>query len=112
MNLSHENYTHNKGLCEDLTEGKFSFPIIHAIRADQSNRQLINILKQKPKEDAVKKYAVDYMDRMGSFAHCRKVVRELVDKALVIIAELEKGGVPDEGNAVKEIVLKMILDEP
>ena len=31
-NLSSGIYTTNKGLAEDLTEGKFSFPIIHAIR--------------------------------------------------------------------------------
>ena len=33
----------NKSYCEDLTEGKFSFPIIHAILADTSNRQLLSM---------------------------------------------------------------------
>lgn len=37
-------YSTNKGYCEDLTQGKFSFPIIHAIRADQSNRQVLSPL--------------------------------------------------------------------
>ncbi|KAI9723803.1 MAG: geranylgeranyl pyrophosphate synthetase [Chrysothrix sp. TS-e1954] len=35
-NLSSGIYTTNKGLAEDLTEGKFSFPIIHAIRSSSS----------------------------------------------------------------------------
>lgn len=35
-------YTDNKGFCEDLTEGKFSFPIVHSVRADTSNRQILS----------------------------------------------------------------------
>ena len=31
MNLASANYTKEKGFCEDLTEGKFSFPVIHSI---------------------------------------------------------------------------------
>lgn len=31
-NLQVDEYTKNKSFAEDLTEGKFSFPIIHAIK--------------------------------------------------------------------------------
>jgi len=34
-------YADNKGFAEDLTEGKFSFPVVHGVRADTSNRQLL-----------------------------------------------------------------------
>ena len=44
QNLQDTQYTHNKGLCEDITEGKFSFPIIHAILSQPDDRQLISIL--------------------------------------------------------------------
>lgn len=37
-------YHDNKSYCEDLTEGKFSFPIIHAIRSSKDNNQVISIL--------------------------------------------------------------------
>src|SRR6266852_1187611 len=57
QNLSSPQYTDNKGLCEDLTEGKFSFPIIHSIRARPENMQLLNILKQKTEDEQVKRYA-------------------------------------------------------
>jgi geranylgeranyl pyrophosphate synthase len=42
QNLQDTQYTNNKGLCEDITEGKFSFPIIHAILARPDDRQLIS----------------------------------------------------------------------
>ncbi|KAL8826816.1 MAG: hypothetical protein Q9170_007257, partial [Blastenia crenularia] len=54
LNLESETYTSNKGLCEDLTEGKFSFPIIHAIRKEPANKQLINILRMKTSDEEVK----------------------------------------------------------
>lgn len=37
-------YEANKSYCEDLTEGKFSFPIIHAIRAKPEDSQVMSIL--------------------------------------------------------------------
>ena len=39
-------YTENKSFCEDLTEGKFSFPIIHGIHSDPGSTKLISILLQ------------------------------------------------------------------
>ncbi|PWN41018.1 terpenoid synthase [Ceraceosorus guamensis] len=37
MNLQSAAYASNKGFAEDLTEGKFSFPLIHGIRASASD---------------------------------------------------------------------------
>ncbi|OJD21572.1 hypothetical protein ACJ73_07089 [Blastomyces percursus] len=90
LNLSNSTYSKNKGPCEDLTEGKFSFPIIHSIRSQPDNLQLINILKQKTRDEEVKRYAVNYMESTGSFAYTRKTVIQLRDKALLLIDELEK----------------------
>jgi len=42
MNLQSDQYATNKGFAEDLTEGKFSFPVVHSIRSNQSNRQIIS----------------------------------------------------------------------
>lgn len=81
MNLQSSQYAKNKGFCEDLTEGKFSFPIIHAIRKDPSNRQLLGILKQKSDDVDVKNYAVAYMRKMGSFEYTEGVLRGLAEQA-------------------------------
>ncbi|ELU35580.1 polyprenyl synthetase domain-containing protein [Rhizoctonia solani AG-1 IA] len=42
MNLQSGQYASNKGFAEDLTEGKFSFLVVHAVRADRSNRQVLS----------------------------------------------------------------------
>lgn len=107
MNLSSTEYTENKGLCEDLTEGKFSFPIIHSIRSNPQNLQLINILKQKTADDGVKRYAVTYMESTGSFEYCRKTMRELREKAVLMIEAVDQGA--GEARGVREILDKMVV---
>lgn len=108
-NLSDTTYTQNKGLCEDLTEGKFSFPIIHAIRSDPSNLVLVNILKQKTTDDEVKKYAVAYMDRTGSFSYTRRVLRGLTKKALALVDEVDAGR--GNGELIKSFLEKLRVDK-
>lgn len=107
LNLSSKVYAQNKGLCEDLTEGKFSFPIIHSIRGNPSNLQLINILKQKTQDDEVKRYAVKYMESTGSFEYCKKVVKELRAKAMSLIDVLDDGS--GQGEDIKKILDRMDL---
>lgn len=116
LNLSNSTYSQNKGLCEDLTEGKFSFPVIHSIRSQPDNLQLINILKQRTKDEEVKRYAISYMESTGSFAYTRKVVMKLRDKALAAIQKIEaglestSGESSDErsGDAVRSILDKIV----
>ncbi len=79
----------NKGFCEDITEGKFSFPIIHSIRSAPRDHRLLSILKQKPTDIELKKYAVKYMEQTGSFAYTRKVLEGLHAE---IVQEIEKLG--------------------
>lgn len=57
INLADEEYMKSKSFCEDLTEGKFSFPIIHCIRADEEDTRILSILKKKTEDIEVKRYA-------------------------------------------------------
>lgn len=107
MNLSSPEYSHNKGLCEDLTEGKFSFPVIHAIRSDPSNLQLLNILGQKTADLEVKRYAVAYMERTGSFEYTRRVVDVLITRARALVEEIDAGRGRAKG--LLKILDKMVI---
>jgi geranylgeranyl diphosphate synthase type 3 len=108
LNLRSPIYSSNKGLCEDLTEGKFSFPIIHAIRSDPNNLVLLNILKQKTTDEGVKRYAVKYMEGMGSFEYCRKVLETLNDRAKALIEQVD--AVDDKGKGVRNLGVLKILE--
>lgn len=105
QNLSNAEYSYNKGLCEDLTEGKFSFLIIHSIRAKPENMRLLNILKQKSTDMQVKQYAVSYIEGTGSFKYTREVIRSLIDRARVMVAELDGG--EKKGNDILKILDNM-----
>ncbi|OOF90567.1 hypothetical protein ASPCADRAFT_400705 [Aspergillus carbonarius ITEM 5010] len=80
-NLCNESYTDKKGFAEDLTEGKFSFPVIHCIQTDRENKELLGILKERTESVEVKRYAVGIMDRMGSLEYTRGVIGGLVGRA-------------------------------
>ena len=108
LNLRSTEYTHNKGVCEDLTEGKFSFPIIHSIRSNPQNLQLINILKQKSSDEKVKEYAVSYMESTGSFDYCKVTLKNLIEKASVMIQQFDDGS--GESDGVRTILSRLMVD--
>ncbi|KAF2835350.1 geranylgeranyl diphosphate synthase [Patellaria atrata CBS 101060] len=109
-NLHSQTYTAQKGFCEDLTEGKFSFPVIHSIRTDPQNQVLINILKQKTEDIEVKKYAISYMEKTESFDYTKKVLVQLRTKALEQVATLEEA-VGGERGAKGAQALRAYLEE-
>lgn len=110
LNLQSTVYTDKKGFCEDLTEGKFSFPVIHSIHADITNRELLGILKQKTKDVEIKKYAVEYMERTGSFEYTRRKVTELKTEALDLVARYEGEGWGD-ASAIRELVSRLDISK-
>jgi geranylgeranyl diphosphate synthase type 3 len=113
LNLSPTSgYSDLKGLYEDLTEGKFSFPVIHAIRADPSNLVLMSILKQKTDAEEVKRFAVKYMEEKGSFEYSKNVINELRHKSEALVSELERslGEEGQEGaQALREVLGRLVL---
>lgn len=76
-NLTMQEYSENKSYCEDLTEGKFSFPIIHAIRSQQEDNQVLHILRQRTRDVEVKKYCISLLERLGSFKYTRDILYKL-----------------------------------
>lgn len=92
-NLNSTEYSENKSFCEDLTEGKFSFPTIHAIWSRPESTQVQNILRQRTENVDIKRYCVDYLEKVGSFAYTRQTLLDLEAEAYRLIAEL--GGNPE-----------------
>ncbi|KAM4059001.1 polyprenyl synthetase domain-containing protein [Hirsutella rhossiliensis] len=106
LNLSSE-YTDNKGMCEDLTEGKFSFPVIHSIRSDPTSLQLVNIIKQRTSDVEVKRYAISYMEGTGSFAYTCAVINTHIDKARTMALEMDAG--QGRSESILKILDKMVV---
>ncbi|GAF88304.1 unnamed protein product, partial [marine sediment metagenome] len=102
INLSDEEYFKSKSFCEDLTEGKFSFPIIHCIRsAAENDTRLLSILKKRTEDDDMKKYAQTLMREAGSLRYTRDKCLQLKD---VILGQIEDLG----GNApLKNLILML-----
>jgi len=78
MNLQSTQYATNKGFAEDLTEGKFSFPVVHGVRADTSNRQVLNVLQKRPSSPTLKTHTISYLkNHTKSFDYTLSVLRTL-----------------------------------
>lgn len=93
LNLQSQKYSDNKGFCEDLTEGKFSFPIIHSIRSNTTNKEMINILKQRTTDVRLKEYAVNYMEKAtGSFEYTRRTIGQCRDEAHELVQRVATTG--------------------
>lgn len=87
-----------KGYCEDLTEGKFSFPIIHAIHnspTDGNHIEILNILKLKTDNEHLKAYVVSQMREVtGSLDHTLSTSKTMYKYALELMDGLEPENKP------------------
>ncbi|KAJ4396249.1 geranylgeranyl pyrophosphate synthetase [Gnomoniopsis smithogilvyi] len=109
QNLHSTEYSENKGLAEDLTEGKFSFPVIHSIRSDPGNLQLINILKQRTSDEEVKRYAVKYMEGTGTFEYTLKVLDVLIQRARKVAEDIDSSRGEGRNKGIEMILDRMVI---
>lgn len=104
INLQSDQYMVNKSFCEDLTEGKFSFPIIHSILATPQDSKLLKILKQKTEDVELKKYALSIMEKTGSFAYTKQVMETYHN---TVMQEIGKLGGNKDLEAIMERLAKL-----
>lgn len=102
-NLNSKEYENSKSYCEDLSEGKFSFPIIHAITSHPDDQQIMNIVRQRTDDVNVKRYCVVRLEQLGSFAYTRQVLVQLEQQ---IADEIRKLG----GNPYIEALMEELKD--
>jgi len=87
INLKSDDYAKNKSFAEDFTEGKFSFPIIYAIRANKEDHRILNILKKRTEDMSLKEHAISYMETLGTFKYTEQVLENLNKQIRQIIAD-------------------------
>lgn len=83
LNLQNDSYSEQKGFCEDLDEGKFSFPIVACFNSDPVARDIIlGIFQQNGNSGRTlskntKTYILGLIKRSGAF----ETTRELLDRS-------------------------------
>jgi len=97
-NLKLDEYAANKSFAEDLTEGKFSFPIVHAIQTQPDDNRVLKIIRQRTVDIEVKKFCISLLESSGSFSYTLSVMSDLDES---IRAEIARLG----GNATLEAVM-------
>jgi len=106
INLADEDYFKSKSFCEDLTEGKFSYPIIHCISQNGVlDNRLLSILKQRTEDNDVKIYAQDLMKKSGSLKYTRDKCITLKKKIVAQIEEL--GGNPPLKKLIEQLDIQV-----
>ncbi|EAW22307.1 FPP/GGPP synthase family protein [Aspergillus fischeri NRRL 181] len=89
-NVKEEKMAAQKGFFEDLTEGKFSFPICHAIREGNKNRDmLLHMMRLKTEDLEVKLEAVRILEAAGSLDYTREVLYGLDRKARSLLRDFK-----------------------
>lgn len=103
LNLQSEKYHENKSFCEDLTEGKFSFPVIHCVRSSPNDRRMLSILKQRTADVNIKRYALQVLAETESLRYTQQRLREM-------LADVEREIARCGGNRKLLAIVHMLAD--
>ena len=112
MNLNSHDYSNQKGWCEDLDEGKFSYLIIHCLENSPGFRdRIMGLFRQRngssgPMPTAAKVQIIEYLQEAGSFEACWKLLNNLEDEIESEIRRLED--VTGEENPQIHLLLKLL----
>ncbi|GLA65892.1 hypothetical protein AtubIFM54640_008092 [Aspergillus tubingensis] len=117
MNLRSGLYTEQKGFCEDLDEGKFSYPIVLCVVNHADFGDLIEgVFRQRPTAITtggmqplaleIKQYIVEYLETSGTFEQCRDYLMQLEGLINGEIDRIEK--VTNEANPMLRLLLERL----
>lgn len=105
-NLCSQDYSDAKSFCDDLTEGKFSYPVIHSMRMKNPNTgRLFEILKMRTMDVELKKEAIEVLKANGSFEYTVATLKQL--KSTIFEEVAKSGGNPYLERLLQELC-KMI----
>ncbi|XP_063924481.1 terpene synthase-like [Zophobas morio] len=75
--VENRKYATVRVFCDDLDEGKFTFPMIHGILSHPNDHRLLDMLKPRPLDMESKKLFVDILESFGSFEYTRRELEKL-----------------------------------
>ncbi|KAE8137275.1 isoprenoid synthase domain-containing protein [Aspergillus pseudotamarii] len=96
QNLASDEYTAKKGFCDDLSEGKFSFPLIHLLEQSPNASTLHKMIFDRPPvvegemSEATKSYIIAQMEEIGSLQYTRQVLDDLMDSIWEMVEKVEE----------------------
>ncbi|KAL2847646.1 isoprenoid synthase domain-containing protein [Aspergillus pseudodeflectus] len=93
MNLASDEYTAKKGFCEDLSEGKFSFPLLHLLQ-HSPNADIVRgvMFHREDKADLsieMKQFILAEMKEVGSLGYTMNLLEELFSAMLGALDNVE-----------------------
>jgi ophiobolin F synthase len=113
MNLQAEEYSSSKGFCEDLDEGKFSYPVVHCLNHYPRHRDLIlGILRQRqaapgtPLMAESKRQILSSFTETGTFGATLQLLRQLEEEIEQEIEILESQ--TGEANPILRLLIKAL----
>jgi geranylgeranyl pyrophosphate synthase len=81
QNLQSPEYSAQKGFCEDLDEGKMSFPLVHALNNHEDSATLCELLRQRRDvgclSDEQKWLVLEQLDRVGSMVYTQDTLKRM-----------------------------------
>ncbi|KAJ5899144.1 terpenoid synthase [Penicillium taxi] len=88
-NLQSDFYSQKKGIYKDITEGKFSFLVIHHMHTDPDSEIVRRIMKQKTDNERIKDVVLSCLSSTGSFEYTERTIKDLARHAELLIMELD-----------------------
>ncbi|KAJ3652916.1 hypothetical protein Zmor_018841 [Zophobas morio] len=104
INLHNAKYATVRGFCDDLDEGKFNFPIIHAMQSHPNDHRLLDMLKRRPLDMESKKLFLDILESFGSFEYTRKELEKLKNGILIDVDNMNMGKNPQLERVLEDVL--------
>ncbi|XP_035712142.1 geranylgeranyl pyrophosphate synthase isoform X2 [Folsomia candida] len=79
MNLTSKEFTVAKGFCDDISEGKLSFPVIHALNKvnEEVKDRLIKLLRERSTLKKVKLEVLEILNSCGAMQYTKDKLTQL-----------------------------------
>ncbi|OBT63401.1 hypothetical protein VE03_07123 [Pseudogymnoascus sp. 23342-1-I1] len=115
QNLKDPEYAEQKGFCEDLDEGKLSYPVVLTCNSDPAARTIIlGIFRRKdngtPLPRSVKMQILDLIQKSGALGKTWQLVQQLEKEVEDTLSALET--VLGEQNPSLRLITKLLSDIP